>query len=63
MNDLLDRQLIPASVVARILGVSPKSVRRWATDGLLPSYRFGGTVRFDAAEVAEWLGRQRGEVT
>ena len=31
--------------VAELLGVSPRTVRRWRRKGLLPFFKFGGTVR------------------
>jgi len=54
-------ELLTASEVAAKFSVSPKSVRRWATEGGLPHYRLFGTLRFAEAEVAEWLGRQHRE--
>ena len=41
-----------------ILGASPASVRRWADQGFLPSYRTpGGQRRFDRDEVERLLER------
>ncbi len=41
-----------ASEAARVLGVSPASIRRWAAQGRIPSDRtFGGHRRFSLAEV------------
>ena len=48
--------------VARILGVSPKTVNRWANDGRIPcAVTLGGHRRFRAdviREVAESMGVQ-----
>lgn len=39
--------------VAQLLKVSERSVYRLAANGEIPSYRVGGKLRFDLAEVAE----------
>jgi excisionase family DNA binding protein len=48
--------------VARLLGVSPKTIYRWATDGRLPcAVTLGGHRRFrfeDIAAVAATMGLQ-----
>jgi excisionase family DNA binding protein len=38
--------------VARLLGVSPRTAYRIAERNEIPSYRVGGRMRFDLAEVA-----------
>jgi excisionase family DNA binding protein len=38
--------------VARLLKISERSVYRMAANGEIPSYRVGGRLRFDLAEVA-----------
>jgi excisionase family DNA binding protein len=38
-----------------LLGVDDKHVYRMAARGKLPSFRVGGSVRFDPQEVAKWL--------
>lgn len=51
--------LLTARQVAEYLGFSVDTVTRWANRGELPGFRLGGTVRgrlrFDAAELDEWL--------
>jgi excisionase family DNA binding protein len=43
---------------AAILGASPASVRRWADQGFLPSYRTpGGQRRFERSDVMRLLER------
>lgn len=60
--------LLDAEQVARLLGLSPKTVKAHARTGVLPGRRlpggFGAPWRFDAAEVlAAWRGiRLRQEV-
>ena len=50
-----DRLLTPAEV-ARMFGVDPKTVTRWATAGLIGSIRTpGGHRRFRGAEVTTFL--------
>jgi excisionase family DNA binding protein len=53
------RNFGPASAVAERLGVSTKTVHRWAAGGKLTRYTVPGTqiVRFDMAEVDRLLSR------
>jgi excisionase family DNA binding protein len=46
---------ITARDVAKMLGVSRKWVYQSAHDGTLPSYRFGGAIRFRRSEIEEWV--------
>ena len=45
--------------VARLLKISERSVYRLAASGEIPSYRVGGKIRFDLAEVAETVRATR----
>ena len=45
-------RLLTTRVVAERLGVKPTTLRRWAREGRVPSYRVGRkTLRFDLADV------------
>jgi excisionase family DNA binding protein len=44
--------------VAALLNVSERQVYKLASAGSIPSFRIGGSVRFDPASFAGWL-RQR----
>lgn len=48
-----------AAVVARLLGVSVKTVYKWAKEAYLPSRKFGRAVRFDQADVEAFIERGR----
>jgi len=51
---------VSISEVATMLHVSPRTVRRLVTDGLLPVYRFSTKlVRFRADEIMEAFARVR----
>jgi excisionase family DNA binding protein len=53
-----DGDVLSPSDLARLLGVQPRTVTRWAADGGLPSFRtVGGHRRYRWADVATWLGR------
>jgi excisionase family DNA binding protein len=56
----IDDQLWTVSELARFLGLHTKTVYSWVEQGLVPHYKIGGRVRFDPAEVAQWLSAQRG---
>lgn len=46
------RNLISVDAAAIYLGLNPRTIRRYITDGVLPAYRVGGTlIRVDQADV------------
>jgi excisionase family DNA binding protein len=50
--DYDDTYILTPALVAELFGVSPRSVRRWADSGVLPSFRtVGGQRRFRWGEV------------
>jgi excisionase family DNA binding protein len=55
--DLMDRALT-VKQLAPLLNVSFTSLYNRAREGRIPSYRIGGSVRFDPHTVAEWLRAQ-----
>ncbi|MGD9695541.1 MAG: helix-turn-helix domain-containing protein [Thermoleophilia bacterium] len=54
-------QLLSVSAAARLLGVSPSSLRAWAAAGRVPHVRTpGGHRRFDLDELVRWLADRGG---
>jgi excisionase family DNA binding protein len=54
-----DDDVLGPIAVARLLGVHPKTVTRWAHEGM-PCFRtIGGHRRFRRGDVAAWLGQTR----
>jgi excisionase family DNA binding protein len=54
MNDSEEREYLTPGEVARMLHVSPTTISRWATNGLLPCVvTLGGHRRFRRADVEE----------
>ena len=49
--------------VARLLGVSEKTVYRWVRQGVLPAYRVNEQHRFNRAELLEWATSRRMNVS
>lgn len=49
------RSALTAEDLAGFLAISQKTVYALAKSGRLPSIRFGSTVRFDPAVIADWL--------
>jgi PTS system nitrogen regulatory IIA component len=45
--------------VARLLGVSEKTVYRWMNERNLPAHKLGGQFRFNRAELAAWATAQK----
>ncbi|HEX2028205.1 MAG TPA: BldC family transcriptional regulator [Nitriliruptorales bacterium] len=57
-----DEELLTPGQVARLFGVNPKTVTRWAEAGhLTPVRTLGGHRRYRSSEVYELLGRAAGE--
>lgn len=53
-------ELVPASRIASILGLSARAVRNKAQAGALPgAYRLDGAWRFDEPTIRAWRERQR----
>jgi excisionase family DNA binding protein len=51
--------MMTARQVAELLGVHENWVYEQAADGVLPSYKIGGTRRFDRDEVRRWIAEHR----
>lgn len=49
--------------VAQLLGVSEKTVYRWAGQRKLPAYRVNEQLRFNRAELLEWASANRARVS
>lgn len=45
--------------VAKLLGVSEATIRRWVTDGKIPAYRLHHETRFSLAEIEDWMMSRR----
>lgn len=41
--------------VAKVLGISPHTVRKWLRENRLPAIRFGRCVRFDPAAIDRFV--------
>jgi excisionase family DNA binding protein len=46
---------LTVSDVAELLKVSERQVYKLAAENLIPSFKVGGSVRFDPATIAAWL--------
>jgi excisionase family DNA binding protein len=51
--------MMTARQVAELLGVHENWVYDQAASGELPSYKIGGTRRFDPDELRDWIGEHR----
>ena len=51
--------MMTARQVAELLGVHENWVYDQAANGALPSYKIGGTRRFDPDELRGWIGEHR----
>jgi excisionase family DNA binding protein len=51
----LHKSALTAKDLAELLGCTVRNIHMAAKKGKIPSYRVGGSVRFDPVETAEWL--------
>lgn len=52
-------ELLKTDAVARMLGLSPGTLRRWRCLGRGPRYiKVGAVVRYDSADIVDWLSRR-----
>jgi excisionase family DNA binding protein len=51
---------LTVSDVAELLKVSERQVYKLAAENLIPSFKVGGSVRFDPATIAAWLRQKIG---
>ena len=56
MSDDLENEFLTTEEVARILKVTPKLVRREATEGRLKGFKIGREWRFTRADVRSYRG-------
>lgn len=62
MNAVEDHEYLTAGEVARILHVSPKTISRWAAQGLIPCLvTLGGHRRFRREDVDQVRRRMSGD--
>lgn len=45
--------------VAAMLRVSPRTIRDWVYRGTIPFRKINGALRFNLAELENWLGEQK----
>ena len=66
MSDVTDASevLLTAQAVSDWLGVTPKCVRKWARDGVIPAIRLNDhTVRFDRSAIRRWFAANSNDPT
>jgi excisionase family DNA binding protein len=52
------RRAWTAAELADVLSMSAKHILKMAKEQRMPSYRIGGSVRFDPSATADWLERR-----
>ena len=52
-------ELLDINELARHLGVNVRHVRRLVAERRVPFIKWGHLIRFDPAEIADWLERNR----
>lgn len=59
LSELDDEELVDKYVVARLLGLSPRTVSDKASRRELPLYKIDGRIRFKVRELREWRNRRK----
>ena len=54
-------KLLTVKDVAQILQASPSTIYSWAEQGLIPSFKLNGLLRFDEDEIYSWVKSSRNE--
>ncbi|MBI2071196.1 MAG: helix-turn-helix domain-containing protein [Elusimicrobia bacterium] len=52
---LNEKRLLSPEKLAEYLDVSRKTIYRWAVCGIIPCVRLGKSLRFDKAEIDQWI--------
>jgi len=62
LADSLEKRTTALTVsdVAALLNISERQVYKLASDGRIPSFKIGGSVRFDPSAFAQWLRQKMG---
>ena len=65
LADSLERRMSALTVadVAALLNVSERQVYKLASEGRIPCFRVGGSVRFDPSAFASWLRQKIGPMS
>jgi excisionase family DNA binding protein len=58
-NNHSQPQLLTIDQLAQRLGITVRHVRRLVADKRVPYYKVGRLVRFDPAEITDWLATRR----
>jgi len=48
-------KLLTVKDIASILNAKPSTIYAWAEQGLMPSFKLNGLLRFDESEFRQWL--------
>ena len=62
-NEKVNESLLTYAQVGKVLGVTPRSVWTLVKNGELPAIRFGGSVRFDPADLRAFVKRSKNHLT
>jgi excisionase family DNA binding protein len=54
--------LVKPQEAAAILSISPRKLARITREGGLRAVKIGRCVRYDPADLADWIARQKGQV-
>jgi len=51
--------LVNSRVVALLLGVKDRTVRKWGEERIIPCYRVGSLLKYRMSEIQEWVAQNR----
>jgi excisionase family DNA binding protein len=62
-HELMGMALLAVKALSEWLEVRPSTIYLWAEQGVIPHFKLGRLLRFDAEEIATWLQHQRRAVS
>lgn len=54
-------KILTCKQVADLVQAKPSTVYAWAEQGLVPSFKINGLLRFDEKEILDWINRRKKE--
>jgi excisionase family DNA binding protein len=55
---MTDREVMDIRAAAEYLGISPDTLYKYATDGVIPAFKLGNRWRFRKSRLDEWMDEQ-----
>jgi excisionase family DNA binding protein len=57
----MPEEILTVREVAEFLKVTERTIYRLATEGQIPSFKVGGSWRFQRSDLTQWMNEQKGQ--